>query len=182
VAYEQAALTVDEATNYYNTMNPIAAHPIYDADRQQLVLGVNNMYKRGGGITWHWGLAQGGGRARSSATYINAIDNATTGTPATSDYGFYLNPQYHNTLSATTVPFELAAYGAMSAPATTGNVRLIDSSGNTYGPIAVNSNVDGWFTASISLPASDTFYTAQYAGDGVNTLTLRNISLIEYTA
>jgi hypothetical protein len=180
MAYEIGDTTVAETTDYYNTHDPVAGSPIYDADRQRLLQGLSNMYRQNGGIVWHWGLEDGAARTRTSATYINAIDNATTGTPATSDYGVYLNPQYHNTESRTTVPFELAAYGAMNAPACTGNVRLIDSAGNTYGPVAVNSNTDAWFTASINLPTSETFYTIQYAGDGVNQLSLRNVSLIEW--
>lgn len=182
VAYEQASQTVTESTNHYNLHQPGAGAPIYDANRQRMALGLSEMWRTMGGITWHWGLQDGAARTRTSATYINIIDNATTGTPATSDYGFYLNPQYHNTISATTVPFEMAVYGSMNAPACTGNVRLIDSAGNVLGPVAVNSNTDGWFTATINLPASSTFYTAQYAGDGVNQLSVRNISLIEYTA
>lgn len=176
--YEQASLTVDEGTNYYNTHNPAASSPIYDADRQQLVVGANALWKQNRAATWHWHLGDGSVRTRSSATYISIIDNSTSGTPATSDYGFYLNPQYHNTISATTVPFELAVYGAVAAGS--GTVRLIDSAGNTYGPATVNG-LAGWYTAAINLPAASTFYTAQYAGDGVNSVGVTAISLIEYT-
>lgn len=179
IAYEQASLTVTESTNYYNTMNPIAGHPIYDADRQQLLVGMNNMWKRNRAACWHWHLVDGASRTRSSATHVNIIDGATTGTPATSDYGFYLDLTSHNTLSATTVPCELAAFGSISAGS--GTVRLIDSAGNTYGPVTINGAA-GWYTATVNLPASSTFYTAQYAGDGANTVSVSAISLIEYTS
>lgn len=179
VAYEQATPTVTESTNHYNLHHPLAGSPIYDANRQRMALGLSEMWRTMGGITWHWHLQDGAARTRSSATHINILDNTTTGTPATSAYGFYLDPQYHNTLSATTVPFELAAYGSIGAGS--GTVRLIDSAGNTYGPVTINGAA-GWYTATINLPASSTFYTAQYAGDGVNTVSVNAISLIEYTA
>lgn len=180
VAYELGATTVEEPVNYFNTHDPAAGSPIYDADRQRLLQGLSNMYRQNGGITWHWGEASFTARTRTSATYINAIDNATTGTPATSDPGVYLNPQYHNTESRTTVPFELAVYGEVTTSGT-GYVRLIDTSGNTYGPVSIVSDVaPAWHTATINLPASDTFYAIQYAGDGVDTVSVYSVSLIEW--
>lgn len=179
VAYEQASQTVTESTNYYNLHQPQAGSPIYDANRQRMALGLSEMWRTMGGATWHWHLQDGAARTRSSATYVNILDNSTTGTPATSDYGFYLDLTSHNTISATTAPMELAVYGSIGAGS--GTVRLIDSAGNTYGPVTINGAA-GWYTATVNLPASSTFYTAQYAGDGANTVSVSAISLIEYTA
>ncbi len=175
VAYEQATQTVAESTNHYNLHQPAAASPIYDANRQRMALGLSEMWKTGGGATWHWHLASGAARTRTSATYINILDNATTGTPATSDYGFYLDLTSHNTLSATTVPCELAIYGEDGA-----SVRLIDSAGNTYGPATAAGASPAWTAATINLPTASTFYTAQYAGDGAVSGSTYAISLIEY--
>lgn len=178
MAYELGATTVDESVDFFNTYQPAAGSPIYDAERQRILTGLSDMYRANGGIVWHWGLRNGAARTRTSATYINVLDDSTTGTPATSDYGFYVNPQYHSTESRSTVPFELAAYGSVGA-GTGGQVRLISSSGATYGPVLV-SGATGWYTASIDLPASETFLAVQYRGDGVNTLSLNFVSLIEW--
>jgi hypothetical protein len=179
MAYELASPTVDEATDYYNTQQPMAGAPIYDADRQRIVEGLSNMYRRNGGITWHWSLTDGASRTRSSATHINILDNSTTGTPTTAHYGFYLNPQYHNTESRTTVPFELGVYGSIGAGS--GTVRLIDTSGNTYGTVTINGAA-AWRTATLNLPTTETFFVPQFAGDGANTVSVSAISLIEYEA
>lgn len=178
MVYELADTTVTESTNYYNTQSVQAGAPIYDADRERLLVGLSNMYRQNGGICWHWGLQDGAARTRTSATYINAIDNTETATPtAGASYGTYLNPQYHNTESRSVVPFELAAYGDSAGGA--GVVRLISSGGSTYGPVTINGAA-GWYTASINLPNSEAFYAIQYAGDGANTLSLRFVSLIEW--
>lgn len=174
--WEQTSLNHSESVLYYNTQNPIAGYPIYDADRQLIVQGLSNMYRQGAAsVNWH--LNNGGTRTRSSGTPINIFDNSTTTAPATSDYGFYLNPQYRNTASRTTVPFELAAYGSIGAGA--GSVRLMDSGGITYGPLTINGAA-GWYTTTLSLPTASTFFAVQYYSDGVNTVTVNAVSLTEW--
>jgi hypothetical protein len=179
--YESTTATVSESTAGYNTHNPMAGGPILDADRQRILEQLSNMYRQGG-MTFHWSLENGAARTRSSATFINAIDNATTGTPTAGTHpGFYLSPQNHRTHSRTTVPMEFACYASMSAGS--GTVRLIDTAGNTYGSITVNSATPQWWTATFSIPESAEIYLVpQLAGDGVGTLSLYAVSAIEYEA
>lgn len=176
MVYELAPTTVDEATNYMNTHSPVGGSPVYDADRERLLSGLSNRYRQGA-CNVHWGLIDNTSRTRSSATEINIVDNATTGTPTATHYGFYLDPQYHNTATRTQVPFQLAAYGSIGAGS--GTVRLIDTAGNAYCTVTING-ASGWYTATGNLPATETFYAIQYAGDGVNTVSVSAVSLIEW--
>lgn len=175
--YELAPTTVDEATNYMNEHGPVGGSPIHDSHVERVLEGLSDMYRANGSINVHWSLYNGAARTRSSATFANLIDGTTTGTPTTVHRGFYLSPQHHNTASRSTVPFELAAYGSIGGGS--GSVRLIDTAGNTYGPVTINGSAD-WYTAAIDLPASEAYYAFQWAGDGTNTVSVFGVSLIEH--
>jgi hypothetical protein len=179
-AYELGNPTIDESTNYYNTHQPTAGSLIYDADRERLLVGLSNMYRQNGAINCHWSLTDGVARTRSSATQVNLIDNTTTGTPTAGTHpGWYIDPRYHRTASRTTVPFEWAVYASMSAGS--GTCRLIDTVGNTYGTITVNSATPQWWAATFSLAESAEIYIVpQFAGDGAGTLSVYAASAIEW--
>jgi hypothetical protein len=176
MAFERASPTIDEATNYMNTHQPLAGAPIYDADRQQLLSGLSNMY-RYGGQTFHWSLFEGNARTRTSSTPINLIDNTETGTPTAASYAPFLDNRYHNTASRTTVPFELGVYGSIGAGS--GTVRLIDTAGNTYCAVTVNGAA-GWYTATGLLPNTNAQYALQFYSDNVNTMSVYAASLISW--
>lgn len=178
MAYEESSQTVSESTSYYNTQNPIAGLPIYDADRQRILEGLSNMYRQGG-IVWNWSLQDGTARTRSG-TEVSLFDGSTAGTPtAGASNGFYFDPRYHRTASRTTVPFEWGVYA--SIPGGAGTCRLIDTSGTTYGTITINSATPQWWTATFSIAESAQLYLVpQLAGDGVNTLSVYAASIIEY--
>lgn len=177
-AYELGTSTVVETTNYMNTHSPVAGSPIYDADRERLLLGLSNIHTRGGGICQHWSLIDGTARTRTSATAISLIDNSSTGSPvAGTNPGFYLDCSYHNRRRATTVPFELGVYGSVAGGAG-GTVRVIDAAGNTYCSTTV-TGAAGWYTATGNLPTAETYYALQFLGDGVNALSVYGTSLIE---
>lgn len=183
MVYEKAPTTIDEATSYMNTHNPQGGSPIYDADRERILVGLSNMYRANGGSNFHWSLYNLAARTRTSTTPILLIDNSTTGTPATSAPGFYIDSQYRNTSSRTTVPYEFACYGNVAGGGS-GTVRLIDDSGNTYCSITVNAGSDAWFTATGNLPTTSggVFLSPQFYSDGVNSLSIRAVSLIEWEA
>lgn len=177
MVYEEGTSTVDESTSYMNTHSPTAGSPIFDADRERLLVGLSNFHSRNGGVCWHWSLYDGAARTRTSATPVNIIDNTETTTPTAASYGVYLDNTYHNRVSKTTVAYELAAYASISG-GVTGTVRLIDTAGNVY-PVSVTSASLAWVAATVNLPTAETFYAMQFFSDGVQTLTVTAISLIE---
>jgi hypothetical protein len=162
-----------------NTSSPAAGSPIYDADREALLVGLSNMHTRNGGICSHWSLMDGAARTRTSATPINIVDGTSTGTPtAGTNPGFYLDTEFHNRRRDDTVPFELAAYASIAGGAT-GTVRLIDEAGNVYTHSVTSASL-GWAATTINLPATETYYAIQFFSDGgVQTLTVHAVSLVE---
>jgi hypothetical protein len=181
MAYEEAPLTVDDATSYYNESVPTAGMPIYDSTRERLLVGLSNMYRQNGGTLFHWGRLDGTARTRSSATLANLIDGSTTGNPTSATRGVHLDLTYRNTVSRTSVPFELAVY-AQTAAGSAGVVRLRDTSGNNLISITNISTTAQWYTATGLIPASAAKYDLQFAGDGVNTLSVYAASVYEYEA
>ena len=175
LAYEEGAPGVDIVA----LPLAVAGAPIFDAHRSQLLVPLSTMHERCGGISAHWGQEAGAARTRTSATPINLIDNATTGTPTTAHPGWYLDTSYHQRASKTTVAFEFSAWASVTAGGN-GTVRLMDTAGNTYGAINVTSTTASWVTATLNLPVGETFYAPQLFADGLNTLSCWQTSLIEY--
>ena len=177
---EEAEETVDQSTDYYNALSPATGTPIYDVTRSRLLVGLSNMYRQNGGGLVHWSNPGGTASTRTSATLINLYDNSTTGTPATTAPGFYLDNTYRRTVSRSVVPYELAVYGSMASGS--GTVRITDSSGTDHITATINSSTPGWFVATGSLPADERFYTFRFAGDGTNQVSVSAVSLIEWEA
>lgn len=181
-AYELAdPTTVDSSVNYYNEHQPTGGSPILDSDRQRIVEGLSEMYQANGAINFHWSLETGSARTRTSATFANAIDGTTTGTPtAGSSPGFYVDPRYRRTASRTVVPMEFSCYAAVAGGAG-GTIRLIDTGGNVYGSTSITSATPAWYTTAFNLPESaEIFLAPQLASNGVSQCDLYAISAIEY--
>lgn len=177
VAYEQTDLTVQESTDYYSGLSAAAGVPIYDQYRERLLVGASQMYRRQGGTLWHWGNRGGTANTRTSATKINLIDVTSTGTPTTAHPGVYLNNANRYTASRTTVPYELAVYA--SCTGSSGFVYLTDTSGVDVATITV-TGAASWLTTTVNLPNTDAFYALRFAGDGVNTVSVYAVSLMEW--
>ena len=170
--------TIRESVNYYSAANMVSDAPIFDATREKILGGLGAMYRQNGGLQVNWANADGSARTRSSATAINIIDNATTGTPTGATPGYSCDLRYRNSSSRTGVPVELAVYG--SVPAGSGTVKVIDTAGTTHLTCTVNNATPQWFTATGTITASDLKFDFQITGDGVNTLSVYAVSLVEY--
>jgi hypothetical protein len=170
--------TISEATDYYNLFVAQADAPLYDATRERLIRGLSEMYRwnAGGGIDW--GRDSGAARTRTSATYANLYDGTTTGTPTAATRGFHLDNTYRHTLRRTTVPYEIGIWASMASG--TGNVKLMDTAGNSYGPVAINSATPGWFVGTVNLPNDGRKFDLQYAGDGANQISVFQVSIAEW--
>ena len=170
--------TITEAVDYYSAANMVSDAPILDATREIILGGLGAMYRQNGALQVNWARDDGSARTRSSATAANLVDGTTTGTPTAATYGYSCDLRYRNSSSRTSVPVELAVYG--SIPAGSGTVRVIDTAGTTHLTATVNSATPGWFTATGTITASDLKFDFQAAGDGVNTLSVYAVSLVEY--
>ena len=170
--------TITEAVDFYSATNVVSDAPIFDATRETILGGLGSMYRQNGALQINWARDDGSARTRSSATAANLVDGTTTGTPTAATYGYSCDLRYRNSSSRTSVPVELAVYG--SIPAGSGTVKVIDTGGTTHLTATVNSAVAGWFTATGTITASDLKFDLQFAGDGVNTLSVYAVSLVEY--
>lgn len=178
IAFEEASLTVSEATNYY--CNP-SVGPVYDHDRERLLVGTTNLHKQNAGTLIHWGMSDGSARTAvgaPGATLTNIVDNSSTGYATSSTPGYTINNTYRNTSSRSVVPYELAVYGSIGAGS--GTVRVSDSS--TDHITCTINGAAGWYTATGTLPNSNSKIDFRFNNDGVNTLSVYAISLIEYEA
>ena len=170
--------TISEAVDYYSATNIVADAPIFDSTREVMLGGLGAMYRQNGGLVVNWANGNGAAETRTSATHANIVDGASTGTPTAATPGYSCDLRYRNSSSRTGVPVELAVYG--SIPAGSGTVKVIDTGGTTHLTATVNSATPGWFTATGTITASDLKFDLQFAGDGVNTISVYAVSLIEY--
>lgn len=171
--------TISEATDYYVATVAQANTHIEDAWQQRLIEGSSNMYRHNGGTFCDFSTIDGGASTRTSATYINLIDNTTAGAPTAATPGWYLDMANRCTHHRpTTVPFELAVYG--SIPGGSGTVKLVNSAGVTLATVTVNNATPQWFTATGLIATTAGKVDLQYAGDGVNALSVRAVSFNEW--
>lgn len=180
-AEELGHLTISDSHTYQTEFIPTAGAPILDDDIETLIAGSSNLLRQNGGLVAHWHLINGAARTRSSATFINLIDNSTTGTPSSTADGWRFVTTARNTYSRTVVPVELGIYASMAAG--TGTVRLIDTSGNVICSKSINSATPQWWTVTGNMTVgTGQVYVPQFAGDGANTLSVYALSLIEHEA
>ena len=178
MVYEDFSSTVDDATDYFSTYAPGGGSPIYDNRIGQQIAAVGNLVRKNGGLRGDWVPLDGTARTRSSATYINLYDNATTGTPGAASPGVTLVTTARNTYAATTVPIKMAVYGAWGG-AGTGHVVLRDTSGNDAADVTINGAA-GWYTATGALTVgTGQKYDLMFKGDGANTVTINAVSFFE---
>lgn len=178
---EEIDATVDPTVNYFNAYEASATSPLFDVMRERLLAGSVAMWKQGAGTITHWARPDGTAQTRTSATLANLIDGSTTGSPATSAPGFYLDCNYRNTVARTTVSFEAAVYASTSS-GSSGVVHLTDSGGTNRISITGIGTTPGWYTATGSLSTAETWYAPRFACDGINTLSCYAFSLIEFEA
>lgn len=151
-----------------------ATSPIYDKDREDVVVASRLMWKRGAGPLFTWQ----GPRTRSSATAVNAIDDSST-SPSVSTPYFAPNLQYKTTVRRGTVPCMFFVFG--SAPSGSGGtVTLRDASNTTLATINGITTV-GWYSTTVNLPATDgEKYYLFYSGDGTVTFYLEATALLQW--
>jgi hypothetical protein len=170
--------TIDPALDWWNGFIAQAEAPIYDVTREDLLRGMSEMWRANAGGGMDFARDGGTARTRTSATYANLFDGATTGTPTNATRGFYLDNTYRRRYSKSTVRYKLAVRGSIPG-AGSGNVKLMDTAGNSYGPVNITSAVEGWGTGDVDLVNDGRKYDLQYAGDNANLFSVKAVSLYE---
>lgn len=179
LAYEASTPTVDDANPPHQEWQPSAGSPVMDDDVAGLLDGVGDMLRGMGGLRFDWSTQDGTARTRTSATWINLIDNASASPPTASSPGITLNTNYRNTISATTVPVTFAVYGSITGGAT-GTATLRNTAGTDVATVTINSGTAQWFTATGNLAVGSAVkYDVGFASDGAATLTVNAVSLYE---
>lgn len=179
--YEDANPTVDQAVDYFSEWTPAAASPIYDGRIARLLAGVGALHRKNGALRADWCHVQGTSRTRTSATWVNLIDNASASPPTAATPGWTFNTQYRNTAGATTVPVRFAVYGSVAAGGTA-SVRLRNTSGTDVITVTINSSTPQWWSATGGLALSSALkLDPGYLSDGSHLLTVQAVSLYEDT-
>lgn len=173
---------IDDTVNYFTEHEPAGTHPIYDTNQQRLIEGGGRLLRRNRGLHTNWCLYDGAARTRTSATYINLIDNSSATPPTSTSPGYRFVTTARNTSSRTTIPVEVAVYGATQVGGS-GTVVLRDTSGTDAVTVTLTNSVDAWVvgTGTISVGTGQK-YDLMYAGDGANQLQVRSVHVAEYEA
>lgn len=179
LVFEDFSSTVDDTVDYFSTYQPAGGSPIYDNRIGQQLQAVGGLLRRNSGIRSDWTPVDGTALTRVSSTYVNLVDNATTGTPVASSPGNTYVTSYHNTYSSTTVPIKMCVYGSQSSG--TGHVVLRDTSGNDAADVSV-TGAAGWYTATGALTVgTGQKYDLMFKSDSVGTITVNAVSMFEVT-
>jgi hypothetical protein len=166
--------------NGYFTQSVGATSPIYDVQREELMVMATNFWKRGAAHIANWTADdQTAPISTVSATDTNLWDGST-GAVSASTPGLTLDMRYKASLAGKAgCPVTLWFYA--SSAAGTGTVKVKDSSGAALLTVSVTGAV-GWYSVTGFLPATKAKYDIQYAASSTSpfTLQLYAISLLEY--
>lgn len=178
MVWEDSAPEVDDANPPHSEWTPSAGSPILDSNIGAELDGIGDMLRLNGGLRFDWGQVDGAARTRSSATYINLVDNASASPPTAATPGVKLVTTARRTVAHNYVNVKVAVYGAYGG-AGSGTVKLRDTAGNDAATVTINGAA-GWYTATGTLTVgTGQKYDLYYAGDGVNTVSVYQVSVYE---
>lgn len=178
VVYEDTTTTVDDAVPYFSEWTPSMGSPIYDARMQRPIEGIGDLIRYNAALRFDWSTVDGTARTRTSATQLCLIDNASATPPSAATPGVTFCTTARASLSSTTVPITMAVYGSVAGGGT-GTVKLRDTAGADAASVTINGAA-GWYTATGALTVGATsYYSLYYAGDGVNAVTVRAVSVYQ---
>lgn len=142
---------------------------------------VESIWKYQGTPHFAWCVDDATAATRTSATYVNLLDGSAAGWAATSA-GFPAWPYKRGSYNSDDVPVEFCVY-AQTAAGTAGKCRVV-SNGATVASITNIGTTLGWYTVSANLNAAnaDDLLVLEFAGDGVNQVSIHAACLYEYLA
>jgi hypothetical protein len=170
-----------DTANGYLQSGVVVDSPIFDEQRRALLAMLRTNWKRGPAHLWNW-ASNTDATAPTTNTGVdkNVIDPTVTAVSVASP-GPTLDLAHHSTVRRVTVPVTMWVYGKTTA--TTGTVKLKDSSGTTLASVVLNSAVAGWHSTTFNLPASVAKYDPTYnVTAGIGTTTVYAISLYQHEA
>lgn len=175
---------IDDATSYLSEHEPAGTHPISDVNQQRLIEGSGNLLRQNRGLRADWCLFNGAARTRTSAAWVNLINNSSASPPTATSPGWRYALDALNTASRDTMPVEMAVYADITA--STGLVTLRDSGGTDVVSITVDTTGPKWFTATGSLSVGSFGTTLKvdpgFLSDGAATLSVYALSLCAWEA
>lgn len=181
-AYEVGSLdgTVDDAVTGAVDPRFVAGQPITDDQRLAIAAAQTEIIRTCRQPLWTWSVYDDTApHAVTGTTATNLIDLASTSVSAASP-GVYVNNQYHNTVSRTTVPCVIAAYAksATLGGGTESALRLQDGSATH----TVKVTHEGWytFTANLSVSAANKWDVLGVSDHANRTISLWAIDVFEY--
>jgi len=155
--------------------------PIDDARRGSSYALATSLWKRGAAHLFNWTVDLDASKITTTGgTFKNIVDNSSTSVSAATP-GWTLDLRYCRTLGQTTVPCVFKCYGSATV-GDTAEVSLVDSGGSPVATISVNSPTNGWFSATVNLPATLAKYDVHYADPDGGTISLGACSLYQYAA
>lgn len=179
MVWEDSVPEVDDANPPHSEWSPSAGSPIFDSNIGAELDGIGDMLRRNGGLRFDWSPIDGAAATRLSATPINLIDNASASPPTAATPGVVFNTTARRTVSKDQCRIRMAVYGSVTGGGS-GTVMLRNTGGTDAVTVTVNNGVAQWFTATGSIPVGTASkHDLYFAGDGVNTVSVYAVSVIE---
>ena len=179
-AHEVATIPVNDADTGAVDPRFSTGAPIWDGAMSDLATNQTELLKSNRRHLISWSIYDGvSAVTNASGAILNVIDGAGTSW-STANPGFYVENQYGNTYSRTTVPGVLAVYGENTVHAANSSFRLYYAAGS-YLEVTGIGDAAGWYTAVVNIPAAAaTFYQPFSLNGAGSTVRIDTVSLLEY--
>lgn len=172
--YEDS-LEPETGTDFYTPVGHSLDAPIYDAHREEMIPAGTSMWQRNAAPLWTWAVTAANVLTRSSATYVNAIDQSSTSNSHNSP-GVKIDLSYLTTYSRTVVPTVFQVYASAVG---TGKVKLLNSAGSDVAEIT-GITTAGWYTTTANVTAGAEKFDLMFGGDGANLCSLYAMSWVQH--
>lgn len=172
MVYEQAD-PPDTANGYIDPSLSVLG-PILDVTRQSVATLLRSQWKRGAAHLFNHGEQN----SIATATPTNVVDNTTVVSAATAGWTIDLTNRGRLNAGVNGVLCTLWVYAKDTG--SSGQVRLVDSSGSAKGTITGFTSSSTWRSTTFFLPASVAKYALQFFRTTSGTLTIGGASLYLY--
>jgi hypothetical protein len=171
----EESLDPETGTDFYTPIGHSLDAPIYDAHREEMIPAGTSMWQRNAAPLWTWAVTAANVLTRTSATYVNVIDQSST-TNLHSSPGVKIDLTYLTTYSRTVVPTVFSVYASSAG---TGKAKIMDSAGSTVAEIT-GITTAGWYQTTASVTAGSNKFDFMFGGDGAASCSLYSMSWYQY--
>ena len=179
-AHEVASIPVNDADTGAVDPRFSTGAPIWDGAMADIAANQTELLRSNRRHLISWSIYDGVSAVTNATGAIkNVIDGAGTSW-STANPGWYVENQYCNTYSRTTVPGVLAVYGENTVHSADSSFRLYYGAGD-YLEVTGIGDAAGWYTAAVNIPAAAaTFYQPFSLNGASSTVRIDAVSLLEY--